>query len=245
MNTRAIGLALVWITAIGFARAQDDDTVSLSAFTIASDADIAAKVPAKPEVAITLRKPATSLEVEVNVVNGSDRPEVRNRDIYATLTALERAVRGTPNLKFARREIQLRGDARKGSILSRSGAVVSNAVCAVVAPIESDTDVFALVHRIRELIASVSPVGVTKVLDSSVGLTIDHPEQYRQEIIKKVFDDLAFVKSLAGPDFEVLPSGFTGPVHVRAVSEKEVELWIDYTFSIRSVIELKNPAPRR
>lgn len=44
-----------------------------------------------------------------------------------------------------------------------------------------------------------------------------------------------------GPDMEVVPSGLAGPVRTRAASERDVELWIDYSFAIRSTAQLKQP----
>lgn len=235
---------LTFIALAGVSSAQDD-TVELSSFVIGRERDSVDKpLVAPPDVAITLRKPATSVVMELNLVNATDKPDVRNREIYATIKALEQAAQASTGIKFERREIQLRGDTRKFSSI-RGGTVVSSAVCALVTPLREDADVFALVQRMRTLVAGVPPSGATKVLDGSVGLVLERPDQYRQELLKKIFEDIAAVKAGIGPDFEILPFGLNGPVKVRAVTEREVELWIEYGFTIRSILELKNPAPKK
>lgn len=88
------------------------------------------------------------------------------------------------------------------------------------------------------------PVGSTKIADGPVSFVIKGIDQYRQEILTKIFADIDFVKKGLGPNFEVLPNGLDGPIYSRPASEKEVELWIQYRFVIRSLVELQNPKPK-
>jgi hypothetical protein len=191
-----------------------------------------------------MTKPATAVVMEVTLVNSTEKAEQRNREVYATIKDLQQAVQNAAGLKFERREIQLRGDARRKMLFGR-GSVTSYANVAVVAPLTPDADLFSLVQRMRTVVASVTPSGSTRVMDGTVGLVLEKPDQYRQELLKKIFEDLAFVKEGLGAEFEVLPMGLAGPVKTRAASEKEVELWIDYGFTIRSRLELQNPAPTK
>lgn len=239
---------LLFTFALVFSRvaAQSDDVISLSAFQVTSEQDrgYASATPPKPDVAITVRKPATAVVMEVTIVNFADKSDVRNREIYGTIKNIQKAVQATRGLRFERREIQLRGETRQKTLFSRS-SVTSYANVAVVASLAPDTDLFALVDTMRTVVSGVTPAGSTKVLDGNVGLYLEDPDQYRPELLKKIFDDIAVVKNGLGQDFEVLLSGLDGPVQVRAASEKEVELWIDYSFVIRSLVELKNPRPAR
>jgi hypothetical protein len=224
--------------------AQEDDTVELSSFYVTSESDrsYASTTPKKPDVAISLRKPATSVVMEVTLLNSADKPDARNREIYATIKDIQQAVQNAGGLRFERREIQLRGDARRKTLFSRSGTT-SYANVAVVAPLAPGADLFALVQRMRTVVSGVAPVGATKIVDGTAGLILEKPEQYRQELLKAIFADVAFVRSGLGEGFEVLLSGLDGAINVRAASETEVELWIDYSFTIRSVLELQHPAP--
>ena len=244
MNRKLILFTLAMICSR--AAAQSDEVVSLSAFQVSTEADkgYASATPPKPDVAITVLKPATAVVMEVTIVNSADKPEVRNREIYGTIKDIQKAVQAAKGLRFERREIQLRGEARQKSLFSRS-SVTSYANVAVVASLGPEADLFALVDTMRSVVSGVTPAGSTKVMDGTVGLYLENPDQYRPELLKKIFDDVAVVKSGLGQDFEVLLSGLDGRVNTRAASEKEVELWIDYSFLIRSLVELKNPRPTR
>jgi hypothetical protein len=78
-----------------------------------------------------------------------------------------------------------------------------------------------------------------KLLDGSVGLYIRGPSQYRPEILAKIFQDVDAVKKGLGAEFEILVSGLAGSVKMRTCSETEIELWIDYSFTIRSIREIE------
>ena len=226
---------------------QEDETVELSSFVVHSSLDRGYTGPtpaAKPDVAITLRKPATAVVMEVTLLNSAEKPDARNREIYATIRELEQAVQRTAGLKFERREIQLRGEARRKALFSR-GSVTSYANVGIVAALAPDADMFALVQRMRTIVSGVTAVGSTKVFDGTVGLMLESPEQYRQELLKKIFDDVAFVRTGLGQGFEVLLTGLDNAIHLRPASEREVELWIDYGFTIRSVLELQHPRPAK
>jgi len=91
------------------------------------------------------------------------------------------------------------------------------------------------VKQVRDLIDDTKLRGDTKVIDGPVGLFIRSPNQYRQELLTKIFEDLEVVRKGVGPEFEVLVSGLAGGVQVRACSERELELWLDYSFTIHSI----------
>ena len=226
----------------------EEETVELSSFFASGYASDSGRIrggdgAAKPAVAITLRRPATAVVMEVVLQNSADKPDARNREIYATIKELQRVVEATPGLKFERREIQLRGDAQRKLVLSSRGGATSYANVAVVAALSPEADLFERVQVMRSVVSGVAPAGSTKVFDGTVSLMIDNPASYRRELLKEIFADLAFVQQSLGGGFEVMPAKLDGPVRVRAASEREVELWIDYSFTIRSKIELANPSP--
>jgi len=146
-----------------------EEAVELSPFTISTEVDrnYVPFAPA-PNVAITVRKPATAVVMEVTLTNTADKPEARNRELYATIEQIEKAVTASPGLRLEKREIQLRGEVRKRSLLSKNGAVASVASIAIYAELTPDKDLFRTVKTIRTVLSSVSAVGTTKILDGSV-----------------------------------------------------------------------------
>jgi len=224
--------------------AQDKEYVELSSFSVTTDSDraYAPQEAPRPNVAITLVKSANAVVMDVTIINSSEKTEDKNRDVLLTIRALERAVNAEAGLRFERREIQLRGEARRKALFSRSG-ITSYANVAIVAPLESGANLFALVDRMRGVVAKLPTSTGTKVLDGAVYLKIDKPEQYRRELLTAIFADIGFLKENLGPGFEVLPSGLDGAIQVRAASESQVELWLDYHLHVRSLVELANPKP--
>lgn len=241
-----IACVLLGVALLCSAWGQDktDDYVELSAFSVTGSGDrgYAPQQVAKPNVAITLRKPATAVVMDVTIINSSEKTQDKNREVVLTIRALERAIQAEAGLKFERREIQLRGEARRKSLFGRS-SITSFASAAVVAPLSADSDLFVLVDRMRAVVAKVPTSGETKVVDGAVYLMVEQPESYRKELLAAIFSDITFLKENLGPGFEVLPSGLDGAIQVRASSEREVELWIDYRLHVRSVVELTNPKP--
>ena len=87
-------------------------------------------------------------------------------------------------------------------------------------------------------------MGQSKAADGSVGLYVKNPDQYRREILQKVFDDFEVLKKAFGTDFEIMPNGLNQKVRSRVSGEGEVELWIDYSFTFNSIRGLTHPAPK-
>ena len=245
----------------------EDEIVALEAFSVTSSYDrsytndrgylttiTGARAPApppppatgikKPSVPVTIRKRPDAIVMELALTNADPKQDVRNRDIYATIDSLRAAVQKAPGLRLEERELQLRGNAPRRTLFSsKTGNATSVSFVMLVADFTDTTSLFETVRSMRDAASSVTPAGVTKVTDSTVGFFLKNPDQCRHEILAKIFEDIEFVKKGLGTAFEVLPRGLNGAVQMRPCSEKEVELWIDYSFDIRSVLELQNPAP--
>lgn len=154
---------------------QDNELVELSPFTVSSERDRSYVLPEvkRPEVAITITKPATAVVMEITLSNTAEKSDLRNREVYTTLKDLQAAVQRNAGLTFERREIQLRGEARRKYLVGRE-SVSSFASVALKAPLEGDADLFALVQRMRSVVASVTPSGSTKVVDGPVSLVLSN-----------------------------------------------------------------------
>jgi hypothetical protein len=117
--------------------------------------------------------------------------------------------------------------------------VTSFANFAVFADLNSEVRLFDRVRQVRSLVSAARLAGGTRVLDGPVGLFVKRPNETRRELLAKIFADLEVVKQGLGTDFEVQVTGLNGPVQLRSCSESEVELWLDYSFGIRSVREIE------
>jgi hypothetical protein len=237
--------------------ASSEDIVELSPFQVSADPEPAYKsaeylgrvrVPtplidprsaySNPSAPVGVLKRADAVAVQFVLSHSGDKQEVRNQELYASVTAIETALRQVKGAKAEQREVRFTGGDRRFFSVSAGGATTSFVSILVLADLPPDTRVADRVKEIRDVLAATKLAGRTKYSDGSIGLYLRNPDQYRREILQKVFDDVAFMKKGFADDFEILPTGLTGRVKLRVVAEAEIELWIDYSFAFRSVREI-------
>jgi hypothetical protein len=260
MNLRRFVWCLLPLLVVA-ARAQDGDSeemITLSPFSISAEDDVGYSVSSAfagtrlannlvdptaarrtPNVPVTLIKRADALAVSFSLVNAGDRQDRRNAELYASIESLRAEIGRVPGLHFEHREVRFAsGNRSKISFASRSGTTTSYASVLVLADLPEGVDVVKQVKAIRDAVARATLQGQTKMVDGVVGLYVKDAAQHRREILDRIFADLDGLKKSLGAEFEVLPSGLNEPVRVRVCSETDVEFWIDYSFTIRSIREL-------
>ena len=233
---------------------ESEDAVCLSPFTVSSGEDrgyvSSAKMYAQPRfrsdnnggvptVPITLIRRADAVVIEFALSNSADKQDLRNKELTDSADALAKEIRQIPGLRFENREVQLISGNRQRSLIGKGEIVTSFANFAVFAELSSETRLYERVKQVRSLVSAAKLTGGTKVIDGPVALFIKRPNEMRKEILAKIFEDHEQVKKGLGPDFEVFITGLAGPVRLRSCSENEVELWLDYTFTIRSIREME------
>jgi hypothetical protein len=216
--------------------AEDRGYVSGSAF---GGTRARAAVPAAP---ITLVRRADAVVIEFAVSNTTDKQAARNQELTDAVEQITALIKATPGLRFENREVQLATGNRR-SFIGKGGAVTSFANFAVFAEISDSVRLYERVKQVRGLVSGVKLKGETKVLDGPVALFLKRPNETRTELLAKIFADLEIVKKGLGSDFQVLVSGLAGPVQLRSCSESEVELWLDYSFTIQSLREIESRRP--
>jgi hypothetical protein len=255
--------ALAVYVVVALARGQStevsaDDIVELSPFTVATeneprykaaDAIGAARVPTPlidprmanvyPAVGISVLKRAEAVAVQFVLSHAGDKQEARNQELYASVNAIEAAMKAVAGARVEQREVRFTGGDRRFFSVSRGGATTSFVSILVLADLTSGRRVVDRVKEIRDVLGATKLVGQTKYSDGSVGLYLQNPDQYRREILQKIFDDVEFKKKGFAGEMEILPSGLTGRVRFRVATDSELELWIDYSLSFRSIRELE------
>ena len=191
-----------------------------------------------PIAAVTLIKRADAVVIQFALSNSTDKQETRNKQLSGSIELISAAIKSVAGLKLEHREVRLTSGDRRGSIISKGDVVTSFANIAILADVTNEMRLYERVKQVRDVVDSVKLVGETKVIDGPVGLFLRRPNDARRELLAKIFEDFEIVKKGLGADFEVLPSGLSTAVQMRACSESELELWIDYSFTIRSVREL-------
>jgi hypothetical protein len=192
-----------------------------------------------PSAPISVLKRADAVAIQFVLSHNGDKQEARNQELYTSMAAIEAAMKQVQGTRVEQREVRFTGGDRKVFSVSRGGATTSFVSLLVLADLPAGTRVADRVKQIRDILGATKLTGQTKYSDGSVGLYIQNPDQYRREILQKIFEDVAFMRKGFGDEFEILPTGLSGKVRIRVASESELELWIDYGFGFRSVRELE------
>ena len=238
-----------------------DEVIELSPFSVSDDnsytnsttlagtrmnsriIDPSAQAQANVPVSITRR--ADAVAVQFVLSHAGDKQEVRNRELYTSVELIEKEVAKISGLRAEQQEVRFAGGNKKMFSSIRGGSPVSFASIIIFAELPAGVRVVDQVKKIRDVLMAIKLAGQTKAADGSVGLYVKSPEQYRREILGKIFEDFEFMKKQFGAEFELAPSGLTQKVRTRVSGEGEVELWIDYSFTFYSIRALMHPTGQK
>ena len=196
--------------------------------------------PAVPEIPITIVKRADALVIQFALASTSDKAEARNAELTGAIEAITKAANATAGLRFEPREVFLASADRTKSIVRKNGVITSFAHFVIFAEFSESMRPYQRVKQVRELLDGLKITSTTtKLIDGPVGLYVRRPSQYRGEILGHIFADVETVKKGLGSEFEVLVNGLSGAVKMRTCSETDIEMWIDYSFTIRSIREIE------
>jgi hypothetical protein len=237
---------------------ESEEVIALSPFSVTSEDDVGYMAASSlagarlatnlidpngsnrlPDVPVTITKRAEALAVSFSLVNLGDKQDKRNSELYASIEALRAEIARKPGMRLEHREVRFASGNRSKLSIGRSGATSSHAAVLILADLPEGADVVRLVKTIRDTVRESILQGQTKIVDGMVGLYLKNPAKHRREILAKIFEDLDGLKKSLGNEFEILPSGFNHPVRARICSESDIELWIDYNFTIRSIREIE------
>ncbi len=102
----------------------------------------------------------------------------------------------------------------------------------VMVKLDEDTDVYASATRIRGLLDSVELPGKTSYRLGQIELAVANPEKSRREILEKISEDVEFVRTAMPSSGQVSITGLEGPVLVRQVDDRKIELFINYSMTM-------------
>lgn len=239
--------------------AQDEDMgeVVVTAQRISPIASIAAA----PPPVIGLKRQADSAARNIEIVSDSREADMRKREVQAMLLdAIDRAKKDGFSLVVG--QLQLVEVTRanwQDQFPGLGGKPVSNdddededdddEDDAAPAAFEDDgSEAFARLRiktkldgsigdaqaKITAFVKSVPKTGRSLIKQKGgLALTIVNPDQYRDEIYKRIADGAKHAVSFYGPEYGVDISGLDGDIAWQQVSNTEVFLYIPYSFSVR------------
>lgn len=108
----------------------------------------------------------------------------------------------------------------------------SSAQMNVLTKLGEKEDVYTCALRIREFLDGIRMPGKSSRHLGQIELVTANPDQYRQKILTMIFKDVVFVKSIVQNAGKVSITGLEGPVLVRQMDDRKVELFINYSMTI-------------
>lgn len=102
----------------------------------------------------------------------------------------------------------------------------------LLVPLRDDSDAFSEASDLMRVVAEYAKSTDVKVRVGVVQLAVREPQQYRAQILKLIAEDAARTRDgmIPGGHFEV--AGLEGPVLVRQLDDRDVELFIDYRLAV-------------
>ncbi len=189
-----------------------------------------------PTTPVILIKPAVALSLRFAISFYDDMEKIRKETLEDYLIKIQILVESQDGLRFEPGTLEIAQGDRKKSIRKRKSEYTSHAHFTIFADLAEGIAAFETVRNTRKLLEQLKLESeVTKLFDGPVNLVLRNPDQHRPELLSAIFDDLNILKAGLGDTFEVIPSGLNGRVQARPHSDTEVELWIQYDLTIRSV----------
>lgn len=254
------GFALLAIpTFTNSALAQDDASeVIVTAQRISRP--IAGAVVEKPPV-IGLKRQADSAVQNIEIMSDSRDAEMRKREVQAMLlAALDRARREGLSLVTGQFEVvEITGENWRDQFPALTGKIDaeaddeddegdqdedskpkpsfeddgSNAIARLKVKVRLDGSISSAQQRITAFVKAVPATGRSQIEQKGgLALTIVNPDQYRDEIYRRIAAGANRAVSFYGADYSVNVSGLDRAVAWSQVNNSEVFLYIPYSFTV-------------
>ncbi len=187
----------------------------------------------RQSVSVVLRQAAELVSVPVTVSSDRKDPAERFAEIHQALQALLDKMGPASDIVVRQGPVALSGrrGSSKFSLGSSSYQSPSRAQLNLMMELKG-RDIFTCASQIEHSVAGLTPPGEARYEVGEVQLAIDNPEARRQQLIQAIAADVTKTKQLLGGAAKVTILGLEGPVLVRQVSDREVELFIDYALAI-------------
>ncbi|MFZ5877010.1 MAG: hypothetical protein ACOYXU_11460 [Nitrospirota bacterium] len=190
----------------------------------------------RQHVAVVLRQQADYVSMPVSISSGQRDPLQRFAELRDAKAAVLRKAQGNPDIVIHSGRVTLSAKpvSKLASVVPYSSAE-SEADLHVLVPFKGkNRDVFACADIIRRFLNDLTLPSKTSMQLGSIQLAVDNPEQYRPTLVQMISEDVTRTKEKVKADAKVLLSGLESPVLVRQADDENVDLFIDYEFTIET-----------
>lgn len=187
--------------------------------------------------AITITKPADFLVQEIQLINDSRSPDLRRKEIIATIEGMLKRAASDRSVALSYGEgflvpVSLTDESLQ-IIEDKKRADTSRVEIFVKVTLAAGDDTKAKIASLRKFIEKTQLAGRTEIDPlGDVGLSIVGPEKYRYEILARIAAENARLTKAIGSKCEVKVSGLSGRVRWERTEVAELMLYIPYDVEI-------------
>jgi hypothetical protein len=185
-------------------------------------------------VSVVLRQQADYVAMSLSISSDQRDPIQRFAEIRDTKAIIQKKAEKDADIIIHTGPVTLSAQpTSKLSYLSSSSGASSEAQLEILVPLkDKNRDVFKCASMIRKFINDITMPGKATVQLGTIQLAVDNPEQFRDLLLQKISEDVAKAKEKLKAEGKVQLSGLESPVLVRQTDDKNVELFINYQFSV-------------
>ena len=225
--------AVITLTSFAPLKAGDVDIVYLSPFEVSENTEAYGRSIPDAKPAITLRKKADFITLRLNLVNDSRLSGLRLTEIRSTVRkALEQTEDNGKIILQNERGILDKNNFRVSP--KEKNNDTSEFELYLALPLSSDDSADKLTDQLITFAQSLKGEGRTLIYLGQPGLSIKNAERFRAELVGAIATDVGKVRSAFGKDAQVIISGLDQRLTIKAVSVDEVDISLNYNFTVTS-----------
>lgn len=184
---------------------------------------------------ITLKRIGDYLVLQCRIENDARDQELRKREIATTLQGMISTALQSKRFEIHNGEMVLTAESSTIALHEDTKRADSSyGELFVKVPLKADDDIPRLTEELGDFVATAKMDGRTTLIAGKIGLSIQNPEQYRYELIEAIAADIARISELFGNSYQFDISGLDQSLNIKRVGIGEVELFLRYSFSMRS-----------
>ena len=209
--------------------------LALSQFAHAGSSSVVIAVGYNPHApTVRLQLPADYVAVPITIQNDSKDPIKRADEIEKALRSITEKLKQHPDLSVKPGIVSL-SPREQSALKSYSGYDGgSSAQLYVLGSLKPDTSVFSVTKRIYQVVSAIPLSDGTKATLGNTALGLNEPEKYRNQLLKLISKSIGETKKSLGIAGSAELDGLENPVAVMQLNEREVVLFINYSFKIQS-----------
>ena len=184
---------------------------------------------------VSLERNADYASMAVEIRSDQKDPAVQFKEIKQIQNQIVSKAGEQKDIEIHKGPILLSAEPAKTNFAISSGyyrTASSTAQLHVLTKLGEDEDIYDCAMRIKGFLDTISLPSKAKVELEQIRLVVRNPEDYRRALLKKIGEDVEVVKESIGYNGKITISELQRPVLVRQVSDRKVELFINYSMAI-------------